>query len=192
MQITRWRRWVSTFAAVVMTPLAVAQECGDTPLALTVIHYEQLGACKGFYEGTKPVFAADDHAFIIFRITKIVNTDPGAVAALVQPDHFFIEDRPDETSVGYYSLQWQVYRPMPAILLDPGKTAEPRGTILVDRDFDAGDAVDVAIKQRYLLRYVNGPSAQGILLVKDNRDKVAWERTGRCNEIEQKPGQGSL
>jgi len=193
MQITDWRRWVSAFAAVVMAPLAGAEECSTTsPTPLTVVHYEQLGACVAFYEDDKHVFAADGHAFIIFRITKILNTDPGAVAALVQPDHFFIQGNPDDTAVGYYKLQWINFRPMPAILLDPGKTAEPRGTILIDVDFDWGSPLDFARKNRYMLEYVNGPSAQNMLLIKDNRDKVAWENTGKCWEIEQQPGQGAV
>jgi hypothetical protein len=196
MQITRFRRCVSAFAAIVMTPLAGAQECSNTapstPAAITYVHYEQLGACVAFYEGETPVFANQAHAFVIFRITKIVNTDPGSIMALVQPDHFFIQGNPDDTAIGYYSLQWVRPKPMPVVYVDPGKTAEPRGTILIDVDFDWGDPLDIAKTQPFLLQYVNGPSAQGIILVKDNLDKVAWARTGRCHEIEQQPGQGAI
>ncbi len=176
-----------------MAPLAGAEECSTTsPTPITVVHYEQLGACVAFYEGETPVFAANGHAFIIFRITKIVNTDPGAGVALIQPDHFYIQDKPEDTAVGYYKLQWKVPKPMPVILLDPGKVAEPRGTILIDIDLDWGSPLDFARKNRYLLQYVNGPSAQGILLVKDNRDKVAWAHTGKCWEIEEQIGQGAV
>src|SRR5262245_48904036 len=134
----RITRWASAAVAVVMAPMAWAQQCSDTPgspAATTLVHYEQLGACVHFYEPDGPhVYTPDTHAFIVFRITRIENTNSGAEAVFVHPDHFYIQGYPDDTADGSYSLGWVNPRPMTVQFVKPGTTIEPRATILVDID----------------------------------------------------------
>jgi hypothetical protein len=195
MRITRW----AAVAVTVVAPMAWVQQCTDEqggPVASTVVHYEQLGACVNFYEpdGTH-VYTSDRHAFIVFRITRIENTNSGAAAVFVQPDHFYIQGYPDDAAEGSYSLGWVNAAPMKVLFVEAGTTVEPRATITVDIGFDTLDPLDgdaPARKQRYYLMYKVPSGTQGMVLVKDNINKVAWERTGQCPQIEVEQGQGAI
>jgi hypothetical protein len=189
-----WRRWLTAAALATVVPLTGAAECDDTT-AKVVITYQQLGACKDFRDGTgEPVDAGTGGVFVIFRVTSVANSHAERYF-LFQPDRLYINGYPDDPAVGYYTLGWDPPKPLPGLLIPPGRTEEPWGTAMVKLTFPGDlDPLGAGRNWPYHLGYHTPPDSLGVLLVKDraNSEKKTWAETYGCKDIQGLLGQGSV
>src|SRR5262245_52893668 len=79
----------STVVLLAATASLLLAACNEPPPA--TIRYEQRGACNGFKHPGGTSVAGPNHAFVVFRVSTITNTEPKAKDFDFNPERLYVD-----------------------------------------------------------------------------------------------------
>ena len=152
-----------------------------TPPAL--IKYEQRGACNGFTHLGGMTNAGPNNAYVVFRITQIVNTASGAKDFNFDPERLYVDVEPNDAYVDS-DIQVSSLNPfaLQGRLVKAGTTETFNGAAIAVVPTTAVDGASEASHTHYVLRYsaLGEPGGQ---TEDQTPGTTTWASTPNCADI---------
>jgi len=155
--------------------------CGPPP---ALIKYTQRGACNGFNHLGGMTNAGPFNAYVIFKVTEIVNTRPGAKDFVFDPERLYV-DQTNPTAMVDSDIQIASLNPfaLQGRVVKAGTTETFNGAaIAVVKTQNENDPAAAASQTKYALRYsaLGSPGAET-----EDLDPTAtsWPDTENCANV---------
>ena len=165
--------------------LSLVSGCGQPAKNdVVTINYEQVGACNGFENGSGVTSAGPRAAFVIFRISNIVNNASAARNFDFDPNLLFINgSSPREFASTTLNLAKLNPFAVQARFVAKGTTETLNGAAVVTASTVAVDGASEANKSSYMLAYETPAGGQGVALAKKDPARTSWPSTPDCTDV---------